>query len=540
MTELQSGIGLAGGPRNPLGARALYLWQGNKDTLYRIHGTVEPWTIGQQRVVGLHPHDQPGRDRPVPARTGQREGGGAGIARLTGDYPPPSSEHLAHQRNDLAPVERDRCASSSRATAGPRCIWKRRAPRDGKLLPRIRVGLKSACALEICHCISHGAGLDWAYERREEAMKNGSEQAKGPTPAPVLGLHHFAYRCRDAEETRHFYEDILGLPLVHVVKEAFVPSTGEKTPFAHVFFELKDGSCIAFFDLGDNVKPEPSPNTPPWVNHLALKVPSVKDVETMKARLEANGISVSASPTMVSSSRSTSSIRTASGSSSPPRPRRTDELKEYARTAHAALAAWNKEKAGTRDREGLTARAPMSGARACAPIAHDRHCRVGPRSGRDQLRRGEADGGDLRLRRKPGPDRARRPAAGAARPPVRHRLSCSCIRRRRCICCRCRRALADAGLHVLCAGSRYAKNDSALIMEKVVYDLGMYVRHAREHARLSQGRAGRLVGRRLAVAVLSGAGRAADHHAHAGGRSVRSHAGRPLSRRTASSSSRRI
>ena len=41
-------------------------------------------------------------------------------------------------------------------------------------------------------------------------------------------------------------------------------------------------------------------------------------------------------------------------------------------------------------------------------------------------------------------------------------------------------ALADAGLHVLCAGSRYAKNDSALIMEKVVYDLGMYIRHARE------------------------------------------------------------
>lgn len=41
-------------------------------------------------------------------------------------------------------------------------------------------------------------------------------------------------------------------------------------------------------------------------------------------------------------------------------------------------------------------------------------------------------------------------------------------------------ALANAGLHVLCAGSRYAKNDSALIMEKVVYDLGAYIRHARE------------------------------------------------------------
>jgi lipoprotein-anchoring transpeptidase ErfK/SrfK len=46
MSQLQSGIGMHGGPRNPLGARALYLWQGNKDTLFRIHGTLEPWTIG--------------------------------------------------------------------------------------------------------------------------------------------------------------------------------------------------------------------------------------------------------------------------------------------------------------------------------------------------------------------------------------------------------------------------------------------------------------------------------------------------------------
>lgn len=37
---------MEGGPENPLGARALYLYQGSKDTLYRIHGTAEPWTIG--------------------------------------------------------------------------------------------------------------------------------------------------------------------------------------------------------------------------------------------------------------------------------------------------------------------------------------------------------------------------------------------------------------------------------------------------------------------------------------------------------------
>lgn len=52
MSELQSGLGMAGGPRNPLGARAMYLWQGNKDTLFRIHGTVEPWTIGKSVSSG--------------------------------------------------------------------------------------------------------------------------------------------------------------------------------------------------------------------------------------------------------------------------------------------------------------------------------------------------------------------------------------------------------------------------------------------------------------------------------------------------------
>ena len=38
---------MAGGIGNPLGARALYLYQGNRDTLYRIHGTNEPSEIGQ-------------------------------------------------------------------------------------------------------------------------------------------------------------------------------------------------------------------------------------------------------------------------------------------------------------------------------------------------------------------------------------------------------------------------------------------------------------------------------------------------------------
>jgi lipoprotein-anchoring transpeptidase ErfK/SrfK len=44
--------GLKGGPDNPLGARALYLYQDGRDTLYRIHGTNEPETIGHEASSG--------------------------------------------------------------------------------------------------------------------------------------------------------------------------------------------------------------------------------------------------------------------------------------------------------------------------------------------------------------------------------------------------------------------------------------------------------------------------------------------------------
>lgn len=112
------------------------------------------------------------------------------------------------------------------------------------------------------------------------------------TPVPVRGLHHFAWRCRDAEETRRFYEDVLGLPLVHVIKSDHVPSTGEYCPYVHIFFQMADGSYVAFFDLGDDVKAEPSANTPAWVNHLALRVDSVDALLAAKARLEAAGVEV--------------------------------------------------------------------------------------------------------------------------------------------------------------------------------------------------------------------------------------------------------
>ena len=108
----------------------------------------------------------------------------------------------------------------------------------------------------------------------------------------VQKLHHFAYRCKDAEQTRAFYEDVLGLPLAHVIKADTVPSTGEHCPYVHIFFRMADGSYIAFFDLGDDTATVPDPDTPAWVNHIALEVSGEPELLAMKAKLEASGVDV--------------------------------------------------------------------------------------------------------------------------------------------------------------------------------------------------------------------------------------------------------
>jgi catechol 2,3-dioxygenase-like lactoylglutathione lyase family enzyme len=68
----------------------------------------------------------------------------------------------------------------------------------------------------------------------------------------IKGLHHNAYRCRDSEETRRFYEDFLGLPLAHTLKIEET-MTGRKTGVGvlHTFYRLDDGSCLAFFEAPD-------------------------------------------------------------------------------------------------------------------------------------------------------------------------------------------------------------------------------------------------------------------------------------------------
>lgn len=108
----------------------------------------------------------------------------------------------------------------------------------------------------------------------------------------IQRVHHFAWRCKDAELTRAFYEDILGLPLEHFIRRDTVPSTGEYCPYVHIFFRMQDGSFIAFFDLGDNEPSAPSPNTPAWVNHIALEVDTIDVLVALRKRLESSGVEV--------------------------------------------------------------------------------------------------------------------------------------------------------------------------------------------------------------------------------------------------------
>jgi len=63
----------------------------------------------------------------------------------------------------------------------------------------------------------------------------------------IKGLHHNAYRCRDSEETRAFYEDFLGLPLANAF-EIKQTKSGRATSVLHSFYQMDDGSFLAFFE----------------------------------------------------------------------------------------------------------------------------------------------------------------------------------------------------------------------------------------------------------------------------------------------------
>lgn len=110
-----------------------------------------------------------------------------------------------------------------------------------------------------------------------------------------MAIHHVAYSTRDLDATIHFYEDLMGFPLVHTEVQRVEHDAGVST-MQHVFFDAGDGEAIAFFTL-DNVGEQPdwrtdlaeSVGVPVWVNHCAFRA-TEEQQEAARARMAAEGI----------------------------------------------------------------------------------------------------------------------------------------------------------------------------------------------------------------------------------------------------------
>lgn len=119
---------------------------------------------------------------------------------------------------------------------------------------------------------------------------NGKKHGGKPDTVPVR-LHHSAYVCRDLEQTRTFYEDILGWPLVAAWRECDKVFGEDELYYCHLFFQIADGGALAFFQFADPRQHEKfahyGPHSP--FVHLALKLPDAAGQQEIERRLNAAG-----------------------------------------------------------------------------------------------------------------------------------------------------------------------------------------------------------------------------------------------------------
>ena len=102
----------------------------------------------------------------------------------------------------------------------------------------------------------------------------------------IKGLHHAAFRCENSEQTRAFYEDFLGLSLAGAL-EIKETKTGREASVLHSFYQLDDGSFIAFFETPD--QPFEFVELHDYDLQLALEV-SQDHLKTKKKKGKRNGI----------------------------------------------------------------------------------------------------------------------------------------------------------------------------------------------------------------------------------------------------------
>lgn len=113
-----------------------------------------------------------------------------------------------------------------------------------------------------------------------------------PPPPSIQGVHHTAYLCFDAAETREFYENVCGLKMVAALMFDGIVDTDVKIRYMHLFFELGDGNCVAFFDLPTKLRPNDFKRTSGFKQHIAFEVKTEEELMAFKRRWEAAGYQV--------------------------------------------------------------------------------------------------------------------------------------------------------------------------------------------------------------------------------------------------------
>ncbi|MCP4292971.1 MAG: VOC family protein [bacterium] len=108
----------------------------------------------------------------------------------------------------------------------------------------------------------------------------------------LQGIHHVAYRCRDAKETVEFYQKFLNMDFVLAIAEDEVPSTKEPDPYMHIFLDAGGGNILAFFEIPNSPEMGRDENTPNWVQHIAFEVKDLDTLMEAKEFAEANGLDV--------------------------------------------------------------------------------------------------------------------------------------------------------------------------------------------------------------------------------------------------------
>ncbi len=127
-----------------------------------------------------------------------------------------------------------------------------------------------------------GAELDAVRARRAELKQKYLRPPGDRPPTTVRGVHHLALIASDVEETIHFYQDLLGFPLVELVENRDYAGS------SHFFFDIGNRNLLGFFDFPGHDHP-PFSETIGAVQHLALST-SPAEFAAAKERLDGAGV----------------------------------------------------------------------------------------------------------------------------------------------------------------------------------------------------------------------------------------------------------